>query len=353
MRVVVVGASGNIGTSVLSALQGDAAVDQIVAVARRTVSDDEPGIKWLSRDVATDDLRPDFEGADAVICLAWLIQPSHQIPKLQTVNVKGSRRVFQAAAEAGVETLLYSSSVGAYSYGPKDHAVDESWPTEGTPSSFYARHKAEVERILDRFQLRHPRVRVVRMRPALVFKREASSEIRRLFIGPLFPGSLARPPLIPVVPRTARLRFQAVHSLDVGEAFRLALHANVEGPFNLAADPILDGDELARLLHARAVSVPAKVLRGAAAISWRLHLQPTSPGWVDMALAVPIMDCTRAREELRWTPRRSAQEALLDLMRGLRERAGGATPPLDPDAGGTLRWRELVTGVGGREQGGA
>ncbi|MFL5868274.1 MAG: NAD-dependent epimerase, partial [Thermoleophilaceae bacterium] len=61
------------------------------------------------------------------------------------------------------------------------------------------------------------------MRPALVFKREAASEIRRYFIGPLLPGFLVRPSLIPVVPRAARLRFQAVHSVDVGEAFRLAL----------------------------------------------------------------------------------------------------------------------------------
>jgi nucleoside-diphosphate-sugar epimerase len=295
-------------------------------------------------------LRPDFDGADAVVCLAWLIQPSRRLPKLYAVNVEGSRRVFEAAAQAGVRAVLYASSVGAYSRGPKDRAVDESWPTEGTQSSFYARQKAEVERILDRFELRHPNTRIVRMRPALVFKREAASEIRRLFIGPLLPGWLARPELIPIVPRTPRLRFQAVHSLDVGEAFRLALHADVEGAFNLAAEPVFDGDELARILDARAVGLPAGLLRSTAAVSWRMRLQPTSPGWVDMALAVPIMDCTRARTELRWTPRRTASDALLDLMTGLRDGAGAPTPTLAANAGGKLRWRELVTGVGADER---
>jgi UDP-glucose 4-epimerase len=348
MRVVVVGASGNIGTSVLRALQGDPDVSSIVAIARRAVPGSR-GIDWRERDVSRDDLRPDLEGADAVICLSWLIQPSRDLEKLRAVNVDGSRRAFEAAAAAGVPALLYSSSVGAYSRGPKDRAVDESWPTGGTESSFYASHKAEVERILDGVEGRHPELRVVRMRPALVFKREAASEIRRYFAGPLLPGFLVRRSLVPVVPRTPRLRFQAVHSLDVGEAFRLALHANVRGAFNLAAEPVLDGDELGRLLGARPVPVHTGLLRATADLSWRLRLQPTPAGWVDMALNVPIMDSSRARTELGWTPRHSAGDALLELMAGLREGAGSETPPLDPSAGGPLRGDEFSTGVGAKE----
>jgi UDP-glucose 4-epimerase len=349
MRVAVVGASGNIGTSVLEALNGDAGVSSIVALARRPASSEEARIEWRARDVVSDDLRRDFEGADAVICLAWLIQPSRDLGRLRAVNVEGSRRVFEAAAEAGVPALLYSSSVGAYSPGPKDRPVDESWPTNGIPSSFYSRHKAEVERALDEFEVRHGHMRVVRMRPGLVFKREAASEIRRLFAGPLLPSFVLRRALIPVVPRVARLRFQAVHSLDVGEAFRLALHSDVRGAFNLAADPVLDPDELGRLLRARPIAVHPGLLRAAAGLSWRLRLQPTPPGWVDLALGVPIMDTRRARTELGWTPRRTSGEALLELLAGMREGAGAATPPLDSSAGGPMRAGEVRTGIGAKE----
>jgi nucleoside-diphosphate-sugar epimerase len=146
-----------------------------------------------------------------------------------------------------------------------------------------------------------------------------------------------------------RLAFQAVHSLDIGEAYRLAAVRDVRGAFNIAAEPVLDADELGRLLRARPVPVPAAAVRIAADLTWRLRLQPASPGWVDMALAVPLLDTTRAREELGWQPKRSAGEALLELLEGMREGAGSATPPLDPGTSGPARVRELLTGVGGRQ----
>jgi nucleoside-diphosphate-sugar epimerase len=348
MRVVVTGATGNVGTSVLRALGSDPDVDEIVGIARRRPALEAPKVEWVQADVARDDLVPHFGGADAVVHLAWLIQPSRDRATTRAVNVEGSARVFRAVADAEVPALVYASSIGAYSPGAKHAAVDESWPTGGIPSSFYARDKSDVERLLDRFEREHPGVRVVRLRPALIFKREAATEIRRLFAGPLLPSPLVRRRLIPVVPKVERLRFQAVHSHDVGEAYRLAALRDVRGAFNVAAEPVLDPDELARLLGARPVPVPAAALRGAAWVTWKLRLQPTPPGWVDMALAVPIMDVTRARTELGWQPRHTAGEALLELLDGLRDGAGLPTPPLDPATTAPARAGEVRTGVGAR-----
>jgi UDP-glucose 4-epimerase len=349
MRVAVVGASGNVGTSVLRALADEPAVDSILGIARRVPEQRFPKVEWMGADVSASDLRPLFAGADVVVHLAGRIQPGRDPETLRAVNVEGSGRVFEAVAAAGVPSLVYASSVGAYSPGPKDRRVDESWPTAGIASSFYARHKAEVERLLDEFEQRHPSVRVVRLRPGLVFKREAASGIRRLFAGPFLPAPLIRKELIPVVPAMSRLRFQAVHSHDVGDAYRRAVVRSVAGTFNLAAEPVLDPDVLGRALGARPVPIRPGLLRAAAALSFRLHLQPSEPGWLDMALAVPLMDTTRAREELGWEPRHSSIDALTELLEGMRTSAGVGTPPLSPRTGGPLRARELLTGVGRRE----
>lgn len=270
MRIVVTGATGNVGTSVVAALARDPQVSEIVGLARRPAA--------------------------------------------------------LGAPRARVE------------------AVDETWPTGGTASSFYAKDKADVERILDGIE----GVRTVRLRPGLIFKREAASEIRRLFAGPLMPNPLLRRGLIGFVPDVPRLRFQAVHSDDVGEAYRLAAVKDVGGAFNIAADPVLDPAELGRILQARLVPVSARVLRAGAALSYRARLQPTEPGWLDMALAVPIMDTRRARSELGWTPRHTAADALLELLDGMRRGDGDDTPPLEPGNAGMLRWRELASGLDAR-----
>jgi UDP-glucose 4-epimerase len=349
MRVVVLGASGNAGTSVLEALAGEERVEEVVGVARRIPKASFEKVSWRSADISdpNTELAGLMRGADCVVHLAWLIQPSRDESITHATNVEGSQRVFEAAARAGVPAVVYASSVGAYAPGPKDRAVDESWPTTGIPSSFYARHKAAVERILDSFEAANPDIRVVRLRPGLIFKRAAATGIRRLFAGPLLPSPLVRRDLIALIPRHPRLVFQAVHSLDVGEAYRLAIvRDDAHGAYNVAADPVLDPPELARILGARTVPVPAKVLRAAADVTWRLRLQPTSPGWLDMGLAVPVMDTSRARTELGWSPRHSAADALLELLDGMREGAGAQTPPLAPETSGPARVREVLTGVG-------
>jgi nucleoside-diphosphate-sugar epimerase len=335
MHVVVTGATGNVGTALLAELAGDPLIQRITGVARRPPRLVLPRTWWISADVGRDDLTEVVRGADAVVHLAWAIQPSRRPAALWRTNVIGSARVAGAAAAAGVRSLIHASSVGVYSPGPKDRAVDEDWPREGTPSSLYARHKAEVEHLLDDIELQAPTMRIVRMRPGLTFSRGAATGVRRLFIGSLVPRALLRPRRIPLVPDLDGLRVQALHSSDVARAYRRVLHCDAAGAFNLAADPVLDPRALAHALGARRVRVAAPLARAVVALSWRARLQPTHAGWLDLARAVPLVDSSRARRELDWVPEVSSTEALLELLSGMSDGAGRATPPLAP---ATRRW---------------
>ncbi|WP_206077875.1 NAD-dependent epimerase/dehydratase family protein [Prauserella endophytica] len=348
LHVVVTGATGNLGTSVVEALSEDPRVASITGIARREPEWTRPKLTIETLDLpkaGEDELDRIFTGADVVIHLAWLFQPTRDPVRTWDVNVLGGLRVFDAVARCEVPALLYASSVGAYSPGPKDRTVDEQWPTHGWPGAAYTREKAYLERVLDAFTRTHPHIRVVRMRPAFVFKREAASEQRRLFAGPLVPASLVRPGLVPVVPDVPGLTMQAVHSADVGEAFRLAALNPVRGAFNLAAEPVVDPKLIARLLGARTVPLPAVLARAAVTAAWKLHTVPASPGLFDAVLRLPLMDTTRARTDLAWTARYSAADALAEFLTGLREREGMATPPLASSVPGG-RLGELATGVG-------
>lgn len=347
MRVLVTGASGNVGTAVLRALRRDPEVGAVTAIARRPPAGRD-GVEWAKADVCTADLAPLMEGVDAVIHLAWVIQPARDRALTRRVNVEGSVRVFRAAARGGVSTLVHASSVGAYGPGPKDRRVGEDWPVTGIETSFYSVDKADCERALDAVEAEHPDLRVVRLRPGLIFQGSAATEIRRLFAGPFLPGALVRPRFVPVIPDVPGLAVQAVHADDVAEAYRLALHRPVRGAFNIAAEPVLDVAELARFFGARPVPVPRAVLRGLAAAAYRARVTPTEPGWLDLALDTPLLDTGRAQRELGWMPTRSSIETLEELLAGLRRGDGDATPPLDPATSGPFRVRELLSGIGAR-----
>ncbi|MBF6194225.1 NAD-dependent epimerase/dehydratase family protein [Nocardia implantans] len=351
MRVVVVGATGNVGTSVLETLSAEAGVGSIVGIARRVPGKPRAGVEWVRADVRTDDLEAHFHGADVVVHLAWLFQPTHQPMVTWRANVGGTERVLRAVAAAQVPALVYASSVGAYSPCQSDEPVPESWPTDGWPPAAYMREKAYVERLLDRFEAENPDRRVVRMRPAFIFRRHTASQQRRLFAGPLLPNRLIRPGLPPILPIPRGLRFQAVHSADVGRAYALAIATDARGPFNLAAEPVIDRSRLAEVFDARVVSVPPSLARAALAMGWHARTLPATPDLLDGVLHLPIMDTGRARAELGWTPRFTAVDALRHLLSGLRAGAGDDTPPLAADAGGPWRWKEFASGVGGREVG--
>ena len=68
-----------------------------------------------------------------------------------------------------------------------------------------------------------------------------------------------------------------------------------------------------------------------------------------MGLGAPLIDSGRARRELGWVPTFTAEQALLELLTGLRSFSGYETPPLTADAGGAGRFSEFRSGVGSRQ----
>jgi UDP-glucose 4-epimerase len=332
MKVVVVGATGNVGTSVVEALAADPAVTEIVGVSRRTPSLWQPAkTRFEAAEVRSPEIAQHLQGADAVVLLAWAFQPTHRPLETWDINVLGSINALEAAAEAGVATVVYASSLAAYSPGPGRH-VDESWPTHSTPTAAYGREKAYLERYLDAYELRHPEIRVVRMRTCFIFKRSSASEQRRIFAGPLVPRALLRPGRLPVVPLPAGLRFQAMHGDDAGEAYRLALLSDARGAYNVAADPIIDGEGIGKLLEARAVQLPKQAVSAAMASAWRLRLIPADESLLKLFLSLPTLDASRIRTELGWEPRHSGTDALREVMEAMAEGEGGPTPPLHSGA---------------------
>ena len=332
MRIAITGASGNVGSALLRRLAGGD--HELIGIARRPPRGGVPfaDVRWvgldLTRAASARPLRDAFEGADAVVHLAWGFQPSHDLRYLEALGVGGTRRVLDAVASADVPHLVHMSSVGAYSPKRDDAPVDESWPTDGVPSSPYSRHKSAAERLLDEHERTRPGTVVTRMRPGIVGQESAGSALLRYGVPAMVPAKAIG--LVPVVPLDRRLAIPMVHADDVADAIVRALDARAPGALNLSAEPPITTELIAAALNARAVHVPAPVVRAAMSLGWHARLQQVDPGWLDLGYSVPLLDTSRASSELGWAPTVDAVSVLAETIAGMGLASSDQTPVLRP-----------------------
>ncbi|WET76928.1 NAD-dependent epimerase/dehydratase family protein [Amycolatopsis sp. QT-25] len=350
MRIVITGATGNVGTALLHALEPGE--DDLIGVARRlpdTTAVPYRAAGWSALDLGDDVGRAKLtelvEGADAVVHLAWAISPERGDPPMWRTNDHGTRNVLAAVAAAGVPHLVVLSSVAAYGPAPRWEKVTEDWPCDGIATSAYSRGKAALEVLLDRFEETHPETGVARLRPCAILQRQAAGEFERWLLGPAVPAGVVGRQWLPL-PLWADLRAQAVHSADVAEAIRLVLEQRFTGAVNLAAPGVLTADALAGLLGGIRVPAPRSLVRVAAHAAWRTGALPMHPGWLDLADRTPLMDTSLAETALGWHPRYDAASVVAELIAGLRSGEGAASPPLAPPRGHGLltRLRSLARG---------
>jgi len=334
MRIVITGASGNVGTALLRRLVDTDRSHALVGVVRRPP---KPvgvykNVQWhgleLADPRAADRLRVIFEGADAVVHLAWGFQPTRNTDYLRRQGVGGSTAVLEAADAVGVGHLLHMSSVGTYAAGRYGQRVNESWPTTGIPTSSYSRNKSAAEARLDDYEKQggEAGVPITRMRPGFIVQQAAASGLMRYALPGFVPMLVV--PLLPLLPLDRRLCVPMIHADDVADAFISAINNRAVGAFNLAAEPPVRRDDVARELGARTVDVPSAVLGTLVDTSWRARLQPIDRGWLDLAFSVPLLDCSRAQRELNWQPKWSSTAALADLLQGVAKQSHTESPPL-------------------------
>jgi nucleoside-diphosphate-sugar epimerase len=118
------------------------------------------------------------------------------------------------------------------------------------------------------------------------------------------------PVLVPDLP------LQLIHQDDVAEALRLCVvGAGPPGAYNIAADDLVTGVDVARELGLRVVRLPGGPVAAAARGVAKLPYLPSGAQWVEALSHPAIMDTTKARTELGWRPRHTAIESLRATFR--------------------------------------
>jgi nucleoside-diphosphate-sugar epimerase len=124
---------------------------------------------------------------------------------------------------------------------------------------------------------------------------------------------------IPIPVLVPNVRMQFIHEQDVGQALlKCVLGEGPPGAYNIAAEGVLSGADVARELGLAPVPIPARAVHAAARLAASLprpSFAPPGTDWVEAVSHPAIMDTTKAKRELGWRPQYSALEALRATLR--------------------------------------
>ncbi|WP_204803599.1 NAD-dependent epimerase/dehydratase family protein [Mycobacterium riyadhense] len=320
LTVAVTGPTGEIGTSAVTALEREPAVQSIVGMARPPFDPTVHG--WMKTTCMQGDILDRgavdalVADADVVIHLAFVIMGSRE--ESARVNLQGTRNVFEATVAAPrPRRLVYTSSVAAYGYHSDNPVpLTEDVPTRGSPEHYYSEQKAVCEAELGEIT-KDSSLDVFVLRPCIVAGPDAHALAEAMpwkqLPAPVRAVSKAVPILKPVVPDPG-IPLQLVHHDDVAAAIALAATAPAPpGAYNIAGDGIVTVSDVAKALGGRPVRVPAAAASAASVAIARLPLVPSLLEWLHVARTSVVMDTSKAKRELGWRPTHSSAETLASL----------------------------------------
>ena len=329
LSVAVTGPTGEIGRAFIRALERSREVGEIRGMARSPF--DPAAYGWRKTDYVQGDIldaqtvQSFIAGADVVVHLAFIIFGDHD--ETRSINLEGSRNVFEATVASGCERLVYTSSVAAYGFHEDNPLpLTEDIEPLGTDGFYYSAQKAELERTLAEV-LDGTDTKAWLFRPSIVGGPDSPmlvTSMPYLQAAAVLPSPLKRaldalPTPAPVLPDFGT-PLQLVHADDVATALRAAVVGRGEpGVYNLAAKGELSMGDVAGALGWRSVKVPKTAVDATAQLLDRMPLMPARAEWLH-ALRIPvIMDTAKARRELRWRPKHDAAETLAETVAGARE----------------------------------
>lgn len=318
MRYLITGGSGYIGSRLVEALSERDHTEHILICDVRPPRVFRPGVEYRELDVrdaagvraAIADGRP-----DALIHLAFILNPVHDEAAMYDIDVGGTHNVLEAAAAAGVGQVLVTSSSTAYGAFPDNPVpLTEDDPVRGVPDFEYARDKAESDRLCQLWALRNPERVMTIVRPCIVFGPGVDNFIVRLWTKQPFQADFGLPD--PGI--------QFVHEDDVVSALAVLLDARLGGAFNVAGDGVMPAAECAEMIGLRRRRIPLALAWRIASLTWRLRASETPPGNLRFAIHPWLVSNEKLKRETGWRPRYSSRETFELTMRAHGRLGAGA-----------------------------
>jgi UDP-glucose 4-epimerase len=316
MRYLITGGSGYIGSRLVDLLSRREDTERIVIGDLAPPPVYRPKTEFERLDVRDREaVRAALERseADALVHLAFILNPSHDEHLMYDVDVNGTHNVLEAAAAAGTGHVLITSSSVAYGAFPDNPVpLTEDDPVRGVSSFAYARDKTESDRLCQLWAATHLDRVVTIVRPCVVFGPNVDNYLVRLWTKQPFAidaGNLETP-------------IQFAHEDDLVEAIGALLLGRHAGAFNVAGDGVMTLRECAELIGSPIRRMPLRAYRALARATWATRISEAPPGQIEFALHPWIVSTDKLKKTAGWTPKHTTRETFEIAMR-----AHGKLPP--------------------------
>jgi len=325
VRYLITGGSGYIGSRLTEILALRDDVERIIDLDVRPPARPQAKATFVRgdvRDYAAIRAVLERERPDAVVHLAFVLNPIRDEGRMYDIDVNGTAAVLRAAADAGTEQVLVTSSATAYGAFPDNpKPIAEDWPVRGQPDFSYARHKADADRICQLWALENPDRVMTIVRPCIVFGPNVDNYISRTWKNSSF---------LPILDGVDE-DYQLVHEDDVVSAIIGLLDGKAGGAFNVAGDGTMTWRESAELVGLKTRVMSMRTTRRIYAAAWALHAPRVEapPGNLNFIRYPWVVSNEKLKSEIGWQPSATTREVFVETMyaKGLV-----ATPPVPSPA---------------------